>query len=539
MGRKPGLASGSFQRAFRPSRAKGMQAMPTRVGEFGRGGDPGKRPSRPRMCAMGVGALALAALLCAVLASHPAPAADFYVDGTSGSDGNDGLTWATAKATVQAALDAAGGAAGADTVSVAAGHYWEKITVPADVSLLGGFPPGGGARDPKANPTILGGDTWHRSFIDGPVVDFPPGSDGTLFEGFIVQGGSGRRSGTGAMRIVDAAPVIRGNLIQWNASEATGGILVLYTRPGAVARIEGNLFLWNSMEAVWIDAPDSMDLGTILKGNVIQGSGGGVGAGAVCFRGRGRIEDIVLDYNASGLDLNGSVDVFNALIYWTWAEYAVHLECSGGTYRLENVTIADGTKFAIHTEGSQPTNAEVVHSIIWGNDPGQIAWNCPVGSTLTVESTLVQGGFPGGTNILDQDPLFFPGPLGDYYVSETGAGQAATSPAVDAGSWTAASVGLDARTTRTDSVADTGAADLGYHYRSLPFLTILRGTVADNLTPYTSVAGLPFADAGVLGAPGLERLYYLVPEAENELGVRKDTRTGSVVLEFLPGRSWR
>ena len=44
------------------------------------------------------------------------------------------------------------------------------------------------------------------------------------------------------------------------------------------------------------------------------------------------------------------------------------------------------------------------------------------------------------------------------------AGQGSDSPAIDAGSDTAANLGLDTRTTRTDSVTDTGTVDLGYHY---------------------------------------------------------------------------
>ena len=37
---------------------------------------------------------------------------------------------------------------------------------------------------------------------------------------------------------------------------------------------------------------------------------------------------------------------------------------------------------------------------------------------------------------------------------------------MDAGSDTAANLGLDQQTTRTDLVADTGIVDIGYHYPS-------------------------------------------------------------------------
>jgi len=67
----------------------------------------------------------------------------------------------------------------------------------------------------------------------------------------------------------------------------------------------------------------------------------------------------------------------------------------------------------------------------------------------------------------DADPLFVSGPLGDYYLSQTAAGQDADSPCVDVGSMTAAEAGMDMRTTRTDEVPDRGTVDIGYHYRTL------------------------------------------------------------------------
>ena len=65
-----------------------------------------------------------------------------------------------------------------------------------------------------------------------------------------------------------------------------------------------------------------------------------------------------------------------------------------------------------------------------------------------------------GTGNIQSDPLF----AGGYHLSHIAAGQGSNSPAIDAGSDTAANLGLDTRTTRTDSVTDTTTVDLGYHY---------------------------------------------------------------------------
>ena len=65
----------------------------------------------------------------------------------------------------------------------------------------------------------------------------------------------------------------------------------------------------------------------------------------------------------------------------------------------------------------------------------------------------------------DANPIFVTGLLGGYYLSHTAAGQEATSPCVNAGSDTAANLGFDRLTTRSDGAWDTGVVDLGFHYK--------------------------------------------------------------------------
>ena len=72
-------------------------------------------------------------------------------------------------------------------------------------------------------------------------------------------------------------------------------------------------------------------------------------------------------------------------------------------------------------------------------------------------------GYSGEGNI-DVDPLFITGPFGDYYLSQSSAGQTFTSGCVDSGSTSSSSLGMNEKTTRTDSVTDSGTVDMGYHY---------------------------------------------------------------------------
>ncbi|MBN1391347.1 MAG: S8 family serine peptidase [Sedimentisphaerales bacterium] len=66
------------------------------------------------------------------------------------------------------------------------------------------------------------------------------------------------------------------------------------------------------------------------------------------------------------------------------------------------------------------------------------------------------------------NPLFVTGPLGDFYLSQIAAGNLQNSPCVNTGSASAASLGLDNYTTRTDQKPDLETVDMGYHYPFTP-----------------------------------------------------------------------
>ncbi|MEO0080165.1 MAG: right-handed parallel beta-helix repeat-containing protein [candidate division WOR-3 bacterium] len=74
---------------------------------------------------------------------------------------------------------------------------------------------------------------------------------------------------------------------------------------------------------------------------------------------------------------------------------------------------------------------------------------------------------PGDINL---DPLFVSGAHGNYYLSQIAAGQGQNSPCLDAGDTLLMTLPLNLDsllrtwTTRTDSVADAGQLDMGYHY---------------------------------------------------------------------------
>jgi hypothetical protein len=76
-------------------------------------------------------------------------------------------------------------------------------------------------------------------------------------------------------------------------------------------------------------------------------------------------------------------------------------------------------------------------------------------------------GIPVNSSDLRVDPRQTSGPLGSLYLSHQAAGQAVTSPLVDAADVSASNAGLNGFATRTDGGTDSGMADIGAHFAPL------------------------------------------------------------------------
>lgn len=144
----------------------------------------------------------------------------------------------------------------------------------------------------------------------------------------------------------------------------------------------------------------------------------------------------------------GSLALTNCLIH----VYPGHgIEAGAGSIALANCTLADNGGWGLAAIGAVAT---VRDSIAWGNTGGGLSTNdAVVAYTCSQEAHA-------GTGNQNADPLWIAG----YYLSAAGLGyQPVNSPCVNAGSDTAAALGLNGRTTRTDGAADGDQVDLGYH----------------------------------------------------------------------------
>jgi parallel beta-helix repeat protein len=193
-----------------------------------------------------------------------------------GDDAADGLTWATAKRTVQAGLDASANYISGGEVWVAQGTYTQQVTVSAFMHAYAGFAgteTNRSARDPGAHATILdGGGT-------PPVVFFEnAGYLVATLDGFTVQNGGLYTGGAaypvptnapasgGGIRCQVCSPVIANNLIRWNSLGSPRG----WTTEAEGAGIFG--YLCHAL----------ITSNTIVDNEVLNNSGGNYGGGIGC-----------------------------------------------------------------------------------------------------------------------------------------------------------------------------------------------------------------------------------------------------------------
>jgi predicted outer membrane repeat protein len=148
---------------------------------------------------------------------------------------NDGRSWSTAYGGLQEAIEAA---QPGDELWVAAGIYYENVTVTPGLALYGGFAGSEihqSERDWVRHPSILDG----RRAGSVIVVTGAESADSRI-DGFTIQNGEAEYGG--GLLIANASPVIANNLIRLN--RATNGAGIWLAASGAVC--EGNRIEYNT-----------------------------------------------------------------------------------------------------------------------------------------------------------------------------------------------------------------------------------------------------------------------------------------------------
>ncbi|HEX6852446.1 MAG TPA: right-handed parallel beta-helix repeat-containing protein [Candidatus Polarisedimenticolaceae bacterium] len=278
--------------------------------------------------------------------------ARFHVKPT-GNDAFDGLGWATAKRTVQAALTATRDAPG--EVWVAAGTYLEHVTVGAFAWLYGGFAGNETAfvqRDPATNVTILdGGGT------PTVVTSENAGYLASTIDGFTIQNGghwSGGNlwdvvattaRGAGVYSLV-SGPLLENNVIRRNSTGSPFDPMSPTPAGGGIAGFLSTVVVRNN------EITDNEILGIagtggamwfnlswpLVENNRIHHNYGKYGAAFYAFASAPRLTGNVIEsntmYNWSGLvngPTTGAVELFECLDYLVDANvFRANVGASGG-----------------------------------------------------------------------------------------------------------------------------------------------------------------------------------------------------------------
>ncbi|MBU1909669.1 MAG: hypothetical protein KJ726_06460, partial [Verrucomicrobia bacterium] len=377
-----------------------------------------------------------------------------------GGIGN-GSSWALAMGDLQAAFDYMG-ARGAGQVWVARGTYkpnsWPHggataremhFSLRDNVRVYGGFPstgtPGLGDRDWIANPTYLSGDlgeAYDPSDNVYHVLYHPLGTGLTtnsLLDGFVVEWGNADatespNSAGGGMRNEACAPTIVRCAFGENQARYGGGAYIKYG-PSPVfndVRFSDNLALvkgggmrnyagarprladcvFHSNEADWgggmandLSSPKmkhcTFDQNTAADWGGGMHNAGGLPDLANCLFEQNTADDGGALYNTS----QTHPWLANVILYNNTATFSggALYNDSGAAPTLWHCTIAGNTAGqggGFFNWSAAPT---LNNSILWNNTGGSFF---SLTSTSTVHHCILQGGFAGGTVVLDQDPVF-------------------------------------------------------------------------------------------------------------------------------------
>ncbi len=228
------------------------------------------------------------------------------------------------------------------------------------------------------------------------------------------------------------AKIINCNISNNFATLGGGGICCSYYDGSSSAIITDSIISGNegsSGGGILLDSGNIILINCILKDNVSSNGGGIYGAGEVT--------SIILE----NCTLAGNNATESGGAIWCYALSAILEDC-----------------------------------IVWNNIPNGITvWEGDAYNPLLINYSDIQlseGVWPGVGNI-NADPLFIPGPVGAFYLSQTESGQSVDSPCLDTGSRQAAGsflpllqgmTTLAGRSTRTDTVGDQDTVDMGYHF---------------------------------------------------------------------------
>lgn len=289
-------------------------------------------------------------------ADLPVSGTVIYVNKTTGNDSNDGLSWNRAKQTITAALNAT--TSSTKEIWVAAGTYYERVTMKEGINVYGGFSAEGNPKNELdgVNRDISNSLDEFKTIIDGSngggrvLTQSSNYSTVTTWEGFIIQNGRTSGGNTGAGVYLRRGGRLKNCLIQNNTYNMTSG------NSGKTLG-GGGLYV----------AGGTVD-GCIIKNNSATANGLQNLAGAGIFMNGGTlinsiiVENTATNYNnnilGAGLFLKSQSYLYNCTIAYNHGNSGGNSPVAGGVW--DDV---DSRNY----NGSFAYNSYFYNCILWGN----------------------------------------------------------------------------------------------------------------------------------------------------------------------------
>ncbi len=366
-------------------------------------------------------------LLTVLLAALSAFSSEYYVDASRPDDSGAATNWATAKQTIQAAVDVA---TDGDTVLVTNGVY--------DI---------GGAIAPEYLPG-WGNMLTNRVCVTNAItVHSVNGADVTVIQGASDHGTNGPTAVRCVYLLSGAA--MEGFTLQgghthakdgWYYDKMGGGALIFTNSTLTKCILRGNTAEYSGGGACCLGG------GTLNNCTLIGNTTAGEGGGAICW-GSGMLSNCSIAENAA--TVGGGVILLNGGMLRNCRLTGNIATTGGGTFSsggvLDSCTLTGNT--AMYGNGLYLTNTVVNNSIIWGDDIIIAA-----GSTNVVFRYTCSSSLQFGKGNICADPLFVDSVNSNFQLQ-------AGSPCINAGhnSYVSSESDLEGNPRVVGGVVDMGA----------------------------------------------------------------------------------
>ncbi|GEM_PF-6569286 len=377
-----------------------------------------------------------------------------FVDASATGTGS-GFCWTDAFTNLDAAINLAF-SSGVSEIWIAGGTYYPSnaslgYNIRSAVSIYGGFDGTETHRDQRdaaANEVILSGDIDQDGTFTGNAnriircinqgVDLV--LDGLTIRDAIYSGGAGAGVIMWESSATNTSTLTVRNCRFFNNSSAYGGSGIYCRALPLIVEdcwFEGNAYTSSHSHGAGVHARMST---ARIERSTFKGNDGHVHGSAVSFR------DATSTLVSNCLFVDNTQTQTGAVYYFLGSNHQlVSSSFKGNVSQIKpaSCVYAEGTDLSIH------------NCVMWGNTASNNweIWQTGA-TTITVSDCIIEGGYQGGgTNILDQDPLFTDSLL---HIDTT-------SPAYNAGvnSYTSATTDLNRHPRVRHAVIDLGAYEVG------------------------------------------------------------------------------